>query len=221
MGYNTEKGGFIADKSRSNSEDEMADEDKSIFDNLIDAVTNRDEKAAAEKAAAEKAAARKATAAKFAAERAAARKAAAAKLAAEKAAARKAAAEKLAAEKAAARKAAADKLAAEKAAARKAAADKLAAERAAARMAAAQKAAAEREAARQAAAAPKKGTVQVRSLHIRADHSAESQGVGGLVAGNEVTILETWTDGKNTWAKIGPDQWAAMIYNGETYIKVD
>jgi hypothetical protein len=95
-------------------------------------------------------------------------------------------------------------------------------------MAAAQKAAAEREAARKAAAeaaavaaAPKKGTVQVRSLHIRADHSAEAQGVGGLVAGNQVTILETWTDGKNTWAKIGPDQWAAMIYNGETYIKVD
>lgn len=221
MGYNNEKGGFIAHKSRSNLEDKMADEDKSIFDNLIDAVTNRDEKAAAEKAAAEKAAARKAAAAKLAAERAAVRKAAAAKLAAEKAAARKAAADKLAAEKAAARKAAADKLAAEKAAARKATADKLAAERAAARMAAAQKAAAEREAARLAAAAPKKGTVQVRSLHIRADHSAEAQGVGGLVSGNEVTILETWTDGKNTWAKIGPDQWAAMIYNGETYIKVE
>ena len=169
----------------------MADEDKSIFDNLIDAVTNRDEKAAAEKAAAEKAAARKAAAAKIAAERAAARTDAAAKLAAEKAAARKAAA------------------------------DKLAAERAAARMAAAQKAAAEREAALKAAAAPKKGTVQVRSLHIRAGHSTEAQGVGGLVAGNEVTILETWTDGKNTWAKIGPDQWAAMIYNGETYIKVE
>jgi hypothetical protein len=67
----------------------------------------------------------------------------------------------------------------------------------------------------------KKGTVIVRSLHIRKDHSAKSEGVGGLVAGNEVTIFETWTDGKDTWARIGDDQWAAMIYNGETYIKVE
>ena len=41
----------------------------------------------------------------------------------------------------------------------------------------------------------------------------------GLVFGETVTILETWTDGKDTWAKIGPDQWSAMIYNNETYIK--
>ena len=68
--------------------------------------------------------------------------------------------------------------------------------------------------------APKKGTVMVRSLHIRKDHSANSAEVGGLVKGNEVTFTETWTDGKNTWVKLGPDQWAAMIYNGETYIKV-
>ncbi len=71
-----------------------------------------------------------------------------------------------------------------------------------------------------AAAAPKKGVVLARSLHIRKDHDANSAEVGGLVKGNEVTILETWTDGKNTWAKLGPDQWAAIVYNGETYIKI-
>ncbi len=73
---------------------------------------------------------------------------------------------------------------------------------------------------RPAEAAPQEGVVQVRSLHIRKDHTVESSGVGGLVAGNEVTIYETWTDGKDTWARIGPDQWAAMVYQGETYIKL-
>lgn len=53
------------------------------------------------------------------------------------------------------------------------------------------------------------------------DHSAKSEGVGGLVAGQEVLVYETWTDGKDTWARIGDDQWAAAFYNGETYIKIE
>jgi membrane protein involved in colicin uptake len=106
---------------------------------------------------------------------------------------------------------------ASKAAAAKVAADKAAAERAASMKAAADKAAAERAA---AAAAPKKGVVNVRSLHIRKDHSTTSAEVGGLTHGKEVTILETWSDGKNTWANLGPDQWAAIVYNGETLIKL-
>jgi len=167
------------------------EEHKSLFDKAIDALTNRDEKEAEAKAQAEAAA-----------------KAAAGKAAAVAAAA-KAAADKAAADKAAAAAAAA------KAAADKAAADKAAAERAAAAAAAARAAAAAK-----AAAQPKKGVVTVRSLHIRKDHSANSAEVGGLVKGNEVTFTETWTDGKNTWVKLGPDQWAAMIYNGETYIQV-
>ncbi|HPH94757.1 MAG TPA: SH3 domain-containing protein [Anaerolineaceae bacterium] len=68
--------------------------------------------------------------------------------------------------------------------------------------------------------APKTGVVQVASLNIREDHAASAKSVGGLVKGNEVTILDTWTDGKDTWARIGPNQWAAVIFNGETYIKI-
>ncbi len=88
----------------------------------------------------------------------------------------------------------------------------------------AQRAMAQAEAAAKAAAAAaaiKHGVVQVKSLYIRKDHSTAAGSVGGLVKGNEVTIFETWTDGKNTWARIGIDQWAAMIYDGETYIKVE
>jgi hypothetical protein len=114
----------------------------------------------------------------------------------------------------------ADKAAATKAAAAKASADKAAAAKAAAVKAAAASRKARAQQALKTAAAPKKGVVQVRSLHVRKDHSATSESVGGLVNGAEVTILTTWSDGKNTWAKIGPDRWAAMIYNGETYIKL-
>ena len=76
------------------------------------------------------------------------------------------------------------------------------------------------QAERTAASAPKKGVVNVRSLHIRKDHSTTSAEVGGLTHGEEVTILETWSDGKNTWAKLGPDRWAAITYNGDTLIKL-
>ena len=132
----------------------------------------------------------------------------------EKDAAAKAAAEQEAAAKAAADRAAAAKAAAEKAAAEKAAAVRATAEKAAAIREATQKAADEK-----AAAAPKQGVVTVRSLRIRADHNTTSEVVAGLVDGDEVTILSTWSDGKDTWAKLDKG-WAAMVYDGETYIKL-
>jgi len=70
------------------------------------------------------------------------------------------------------------------------------------------------------AAAPREGTVLVGSLHIRKDHSTTSETVAGLVKGNKVKILGTWTDGTNTWAQIGPDQWAAIEHNGQKMIDI-
>jgi hypothetical protein len=111
-------------------------------------------------------------------------------------------------------KADAAKVAADRLAASKAAADKAAAER----VAAAAKVMKDRaEAAK--AAQPKKGIVTTRSLRVRKDHDTSAAVVEGLDEGKEVQILETWTDGKNTWAKIGPDKWAAMIYDGQTLMK--
>ena len=137
----------------------------------------------------------------------------------EKEAAAKAAAEKEAAEKAAMAKATAEKAVAEKAVAEKAAAEKAVALKATAEKAAAIRAAAQKAADEKAAAVPKKGVVIVRSLRIRADHNTTSEVVAGLVDGDEVTILSTWTDGKDTWARLDKG-WAAMVYDGETYIKV-
>lgn len=67
---------------------------------------------------------------------------------------------------------------------------------------------------------PKDGEVVVDSLRVRKDHTTSAEVVAGLVYGNKVKILGTWTDGKNTWAQIGPDQWAAIEYNGKKMIKV-
>src|SRR5215212_3908885 len=134
----------------------------------------------------------------------------------EKEAEAKAVDERVAAAKVAAEKAAAAKRVADQAAATKAEADKRAAEQMAAMKAANEKAAADRAA---AAAAPKMGVVAVRSLRIRADHNTTSEVVAGLVDGDQVSILTTWSDGKNTWAKLDKG-WAAMVYDGETYIKL-
>jgi hypothetical protein len=92
-------------------------------------------------------------------------------------------------------------------------ASKIAADKAAA------KAAVDKAAAEKAAAAPKKGVVTVRSLRIRAEHNTTSEVVAGLVKGDEVTILTTWSDEKNTWAKLDKG-WAAIVYDGETYIQL-
>ena len=71
-----------------------------------------------------------------------------------------------------------------------------------------------------AAAAAREGTVIVASLHVRKDHSTASETVAGLVKGNKVKVLATWTDGKNTWAQIGPDQWTAVEYNGKKMVEL-
>ncbi len=166
-------------------------EKKSIFDKVVDGLTNRDEKEELEKA-------------KMAAE-AASKEAAAlrAKMAADKAAADKAAVTKVATDKAAAEKAVAKVTADKEAAARAAAAAKLLKERTAAAL----------------AAQPKKGIVTTRSLRVRKDHNTSAAVVEGLDEGAEVQILDTWTDGKNTWAKIGSEKWAAMVYDGQTLMK--
>jgi len=70
-------------------------------------------------------------------------------------------------------------------------------------------------------ATPRHGTVLVRSLHVRKDHSKKSETMAGLVKGQKVDIIATWTDGKDTWAQLGPERWSAIVYNGEALIKLD
>lgn len=69
------------------------------------------------------------------------------------------------------------------------------------------------------ASQPKKGVVTTRSLRVRKDHTTDAKIVDGLDEGQVVQILETWTDGKNKWARIGADKWAAMEYDGQILMK--
>lgn len=66
----------------------------------------------------------------------------------------------------------------------------------------------------------REGVVIVRSLHVRKDHSTKSETMAGLRRGDRVKVLGTWTDGRNTWAKLGPDRWAAITYNDEPLIEI-
>ena len=72
-----------------------------------------------------------------------------------------------------------------------------------------------------AAGGARHGTVLTRSLHVRKDHSTKAETMAGLVKGDKVDITATWSDGKNSWAQLGPERWAAIVYNGETLIQLD
>jgi hypothetical protein len=65
----------------------------------------------------------------------------------------------------------------------------------------------------------REGVVIVRSLHVRKDHSTKSETMAGLRKGDKVKVLGTWTDGENTWANLGPDRWAAIIYENKAMIE--
>ena len=65
------------------------------------------------------------------------------------------------------------------------------------------------------------GTVLVRSLRVRSGHGKEHPVVAGLVKGQKVEVTATWTDGKDTWAQLGPDQWSAVIFDGKAMIDLD
>lgn len=64
------------------------------------------------------------------------------------------------------------------------------------------------------------GVVRQRSLHVRSDHSMNADTVASLKSGDYVTVMETWSDGRDTWARIGDGRWAVMKFNGQTYIEL-
>jgi len=70
------------------------------------------------------------------------------------------------------------------------------------------------------APAARKAKVLVRSVRVRAEHNTSSDVVAGLVHDQEVDVFETWTEGKNIWARIGEGTWAAVEYNGEKLLEL-
>jgi hypothetical protein len=62
-----------------------------------------------------------------------------------------------------------------------------------------------------------KGAVQILSLNIRSEPSASARDVGDLLYGSEINIYETAI--KETWYRIGENQWVAGIYKGQEFVK--
>lgn len=65
-----------------------------------------------------------------------------------------------------------------------------------------------------------KAKVIVASLRVREDHNTNCEIVAGLVKGQEVEVFETWTDGKDTWARIGEGTWAAVEWNDQKMLEL-
>jgi hypothetical protein len=57
--------------------------------------------------------------------------------------------------------------------------------------------------------------VQVRDVEARRDHSSWSEVMGTFSKGERITIVDTWTDGENTWVKLGPERWINIEQDGE------
>jgi len=72
-----------------------------------------------------------------------------------------------------------------------------------------------------------KAMVITDALNIREDHDPNARIIGHLKERDEVTILDTWTQGNNIWVKLKPDtglpqpadQWSAMLIGKNRYIK--
>ena len=57
--------------------------------------------------------------------------------------------------------------------------------------------------------------VRVRGVDARRDHSSWSEVMGSFHKGEKITIVDTWSDGENTWVKLGPERWINIEQDGE------
>jgi hypothetical protein len=70
------------------------------------------------------------------------------------------------------------------------------------------------------APAKNKAKVVVASLRVREDHNTHCDIVAGLVKDQEVDVFETFTEGKDVWARIGEGTWAAVEWNGQKMMEL-
>jgi hypothetical protein len=57
--------------------------------------------------------------------------------------------------------------------------------------------------------------VRVRGVEARRDHSNWAEVMGAFSKGERIMILNTWSDGENTWVRLGPERWVNIEQNGE------
>jgi hypothetical protein len=62
--------------------------------------------------------------------------------------------------------------------------------------------------------------VQVRGVEAHRDHNNWSEVMGAFSRGEKITIVDTWSDGENTWVKLGPERWVNLEQDGEASIEL-
>jgi hypothetical protein len=61
----------------------------------------------------------------------------------------------------------------------------------------------------------RQAVVRVRGMKARREHSNWSEIMGEFSKGEIITIVDTWSDGENTWVKLGPERWINIEQDGE------
>lgn len=57
--------------------------------------------------------------------------------------------------------------------------------------------------------------IRARGVEARRDHSNWAEVMGAFGQGERITIVDTWTDGENTWVQLGPERWINIEQDGE------
>lgn len=66
---------------------------------------------------------------------------------------------------------------------------------------------------------PRDAIVMVPSLRVRGGPGTNYPIVGVLSGGQKVSVLSIKTVNEDIWANLGPERWAAKLYQGSTYMK--
>ena len=66
----------------------------------------------------------------------------------------------------------------------------------------------------------RRAVVRVRGVETRRNHSNGVEIMGAFSKGERIVILDTWSDGENTWVQLGPERWVNIEQDGETAIKL-
>ena len=69
-------------------------------------------------------------------------------------------------------------------------------------------------------AKPIHAVVRERGVSLQRDHHWTAETMGKLSKGEQITILDTWTNGEETWVQLGPERWARIEEDGETLIEL-
>ncbi len=67
---------------------------------------------------------------------------------------------------------------------------------------------------------PRQAVVQVRGVEARRDHSNWAEIMGSFSQGETITIVDTWSDGEDTWVKLGPERWVNVEQDGEPVLEL-